>query len=168
MAAWRAGVPVVASAIHSTGWPDGIGRLNRKLTRITDAFIGVAKPHGQHLTDVEGFPSEKVFVIPNGVDTQRFRRLDRVRSEVREELGLNADAKICGIVAALRPEKNHVLFLRAAKLVAAKTPEAQFVIVGDGPERAQLEATVSDTGLTDRVHFLGSRNDVHRLQHRPV
>ena len=38
LAAWRAGAPVVLSALHSTGWPDGIGRLNRLLTPITDGF----------------------------------------------------------------------------------------------------------------------------------
>ena len=47
LAAHRAGVPVIASALHSTGWPDGVGRLNRRLTPITHAFIGVAKPHGR-------------------------------------------------------------------------------------------------------------------------
>ena len=43
LAAWRAGVPVILSALHSTGWPDGVGRLNRLLTPITDAFIAVAR-----------------------------------------------------------------------------------------------------------------------------
>ena len=48
VAAHLAGVPVVLSALHSTGWPDVIGRLNgsRLLTRWTDAFIGVADAHG--------------------------------------------------------------------------------------------------------------------------
>ena len=46
-AARAAGVPVVAAALHSTGWPDGVGRLNRMLTSITDAFIAVAEPHGR-------------------------------------------------------------------------------------------------------------------------
>ena len=42
LAAKLAGVPVIASALHSTGWPDSVGKLNRLLTPITDAFIGVA------------------------------------------------------------------------------------------------------------------------------
>ncbi len=43
LAAKLAGVPVICSALHSTGWPDGVGRLNRWLTPITDGFIGVAR-----------------------------------------------------------------------------------------------------------------------------
>ena len=75
IAARIAGVPVVCSAIHSTGWPDVIERPNRwrLLTRWTDAFIGVARPHGEHLIRQEGFPAAKVRVIPNGVDAKLFR-----------------------------------------------------------------------------------------------
>ena len=72
MAAWRADVPVILSALHSTGWPDGVGRLNRWLTPVTDGFIAVAQQHGRFLIEGERFPPRKVFVIPNGVDTDRF------------------------------------------------------------------------------------------------
>ena len=81
LAAYFARVPVIASALHSTGWPDGIGRLNRWLTPITDAFIAVADTHGQFLIDQERLPPEKVFVIPNGVDTSRFVPVFRGPSE---------------------------------------------------------------------------------------
>src|SRR4029450_11859379 len=64
LAARRVGAPVILSALHSTGWPDGIGRLNRMLTPITDGFIAVAPSHGEFLVDHEGFPTTKVTVIP--------------------------------------------------------------------------------------------------------
>ncbi len=60
LAARLAGVPVVISALHSTGWPDSIGRLNRLLTSWTDAFIGVADAHAKHLSEREGLPDRKV------------------------------------------------------------------------------------------------------------
>ena len=72
LAAHLSGVPVIASALHSTGWPDGVGKLNRCLTSITDAFIAVADAHGQFLKDFEQFPTDKVHVIRNGVDCRRF------------------------------------------------------------------------------------------------
>ena len=53
LAAWRADVPVIASALHSTGWPDGVTRMNRWLTPITDAFIAVAAEHGRFLIENE-------------------------------------------------------------------------------------------------------------------
>jgi glycosyltransferase involved in cell wall biosynthesis len=162
LAARRARVPIVISALHSTGWPDRIGRLNRMLTPLTDAFVGVATSHGTYLTEKEGFPAERVVVIHNGVDTERFVPRPPERSRL-EQLGIPRDAKTVGLVAVLRPEKNHELFLRAASLVRKQIPEAHFMLVGDGPERAALERLTAELGIGSRVHFLGARRDVPEL-----
>ena len=111
LAAKIAGVPFIASALHSTGWPDGVGRMNRWLTSVTDQFIAVAKPHGEFLVDFEKFPEEKVIVIPNGVDTNRFQPLPQ-NSSIREELKLGPNVPLVGILAALRPEKNMKCFCK--------------------------------------------------------
>jgi glycosyltransferase involved in cell wall biosynthesis len=161
LAARLAGVPVVASALHSTGWPDGVGRLNRLLTPITDAFIGVAEAHGRHLIDIEGFPADKVHVIPNGVDAARFAPRDG--APARRELNIPQEAPVVGILAALRPEKNHELFLAGAAAICEHLPDARYLVVGDGPLRADLEARAARLGLADRVHFLGTRRDVPEL-----
>jgi glycosyltransferase involved in cell wall biosynthesis len=164
LAARRARVPVMLCALHSTGWPDAIGRLNRSrlLTHWTDAFIGVAAAHGRHLIEQERFPERKVRVIPNGVDTARFQPSPD-SAAVRQTLGLKPNAPVAGIVAALRPEKNHELFLRAAARVRASFPAAQFLIVGDGPERVRLERLTTELGLGEAVHFLGTRADIPQL-----
>jgi glycosyltransferase involved in cell wall biosynthesis len=150
------------SALHSTGWPDGVGRLNRMLTPITDGFIGVAQAHGEFLVDFEKFPANKVHVIPNGVDCDRFQPSPKDRASARAELGIAENAPLVGIVAALRPEKNHELFLRAAAVVQRQIPGARFVIVGDGPERARCEQWARELGITEFVHFQGSRSDIPR------
>lgn len=163
LAAWRARVPVVVSALHSTGWPDGVGRLNRMLTPLTDAFIGVAAEHGRFLVEHERFPAAKVYVIPNGVDVDRFQFSPLDRVALRRILDLDDATPVVGIVAALRHEKNHLLFLRAAALVHAEMPQARFLIVGDGPERDPLERTTRQLGLERAVQFLGTRSDVPQV-----
>lgn len=152
--------PVVISALHSTGWPDGVGRLNRLLTPLTDAFIGVAAEHGRYLSEEGGFPPSKVHVIPNGIDTNRFRRDIAAGSYVRDEFQIPLDAPVCGIVAALRPEKHHELFLTGAQRIRQELPDARFLIVGDGPERRKLERLAQVLRVADAVHFLGTRRDV--------
>jgi glycosyltransferase involved in cell wall biosynthesis len=162
LAARHVGVPVILSAIHSTGWPDGIGRLNRMLTPITDSFIAVAASHGQFLAKNLGVDSSRVAVIPNGVDTQRFAPFADAAA-VRRELGIGPTAPVVGLVAALRPEKNHELFLEMAARVVAALPDAQFLLIGDGPCRAALEHRAAELGVAEHVQFLGSRHDVPRL-----
>lgn len=156
-------VPVICSALHSTGWPDGVGKLNRFLTPITDAFIGVAKSHGDFLVQFERFPANKVAVIPNGVDTKRFCPDESAKREIRQELGLELRTPLVGIVAALRHEKNHGLFVAAARKVVDVTPNAQFVIIGEGPERENIVAAIQSHSLTNHVRLLGNRFDTHRL-----
>jgi glycosyltransferase involved in cell wall biosynthesis len=162
LAAWRAGVPVILSALHSTGWPDGVGRLNRLLTPITDAFIAVAETHGRFLVQEGRFPERKVTVIRNGVDTERFAPGHDVIA-VRRELGLGETDPVVGIVAALRPEKNHELFFEMARRVVCDLPATRFLVVGEGPRREDLERKSREMGLQSRVQFLGSRHDVPRV-----
>ena len=159
LAGWLAGVPVICSALHSSGLPDRVELANRLLTPITDAFIAVAETHRRYLAENEGCPAGKLRVIPNGVDVEKFH--PRWPSPtLRDELHLPEGVPVAGIVAALRPEKHHELFLHAAGLIRQEVPEARFVIVGDGPQRGRLEALAQELSLADAVHFLGTRSDV--------
>jgi glycosyltransferase involved in cell wall biosynthesis len=162
LAARRVGVPVVLSALHSTGWPDGVGRLNRILTPLTDSFIAVADSHGQFLAKSLRVPRERVAVIPNGVDTQRYAPVPDVAA-VRKEFNIGPTDPVLGIVAALRPEKNHGLFLDVAARIVKELPNARFLIVGDGPCRESLEQRSQSLGIASHTIFAGSRPDVPRL-----
>jgi glycosyltransferase involved in cell wall biosynthesis len=162
LAASRARVPVVLSALHSTGLPDHVELPNRLLAPLTDGFIAVAKSHGEYLTRAEGCPAHKVRVIPNGVDVDRFKPKNP-DALLRGELGLSTDSAVVSIVAALRPEKNHELFLRAARRVRHAVPNARFLIVGDGQERAKLETLASELQISHEVRFLGTRSDIPEL-----
>ncbi len=160
LAARISGAPVILSALHSTGWPDGVGKMNRLLTPITDGFIAVAEQHAEFQKNHERFPAEKVFLIPNGIDTEQFRFDEVSRSQWRKKLNIPATAPVISIVAALRPEKNHSMFLRVAAKVIKQRPEAHFAIAGDGPERLHLQRLANSLGLAQQIHFIGSTPDV--------
>jgi glycosyltransferase involved in cell wall biosynthesis len=61
------------------------------------------------------------------------------------------------------PAKNHDLFLRAASRLKEKFPETEFLLVGDGPLREQLEKLSRDLGLQRQVRFLGDRSDISAI-----
>ena len=159
LAAWRVGVPVICSALHSTGLPDHVEWPNRLLAPITDAFIAVAEPHARYIAEHEGCPARKVRVIQNGVDPERFHPR-WPNASIRRALGLADDTPVVGIVAALRPEKRHDRFLRCAAMIRKEVPRARFLVVGDGPGRAEIESLAHELALDGSVRFLGTRDDV--------
>lgn len=99
-------------------------------------------------------------MIPNGIDTDRFVFNPEARAQWRSTQGIPSDAPVVGIVAALRPEKNHALFLESARLTLESRPDAYFVIAGDGPERPMLEELAASKGISGQVKFLGSVSDI--------
>lgn len=157
-----AGVPVICSALHSTGLPDHVELPNRLLAPITDAFIAVAEPHAEYLAAHEGCPAQKIRVIPNGVDVEKFHPR-WPNHALQQEWGLDPRHPTVGIVAALRPEKNHEMFLYTAALIHRKMPDVQFLVVGDGKEREKLETLAHSLGVARSVRFVGTRSDIPKV-----
>jgi glycosyltransferase involved in cell wall biosynthesis len=163
VAAVLAGVPTVIVWVHHCGdiEPRGLLRRvsDRLLDRVTDAYFGVAHAQVSYLVDELRLPRHKVRIVRNGVEPSRFSG-EADRSATRSALGLGEQDITVGIVAALRPEKDHETFLRAAAQVAAADTRARFLIVGDGRTRPALEELAGRLGISDRVLFTGARDDV--------
>jgi glycosyltransferase involved in cell wall biosynthesis len=102
-------------------------------------------------------------MIPNGVDTNRFRPNHVLRSSLRAELGIADEAPVVSIIAALRPEKNHVQFVEAARTILQQQPLTKFLIVGEGPERTTIVKRIEQLGLQAQFHLLGNRSDTERI-----
>ena len=161
LAAWRAGVPVILSSLHSTGYPVKVEPMNRLLAPLSDGFIGCARMHSEYLVSDEGCPRAKVFTIYNGIDVDRFHPADR--DAARRRLNLSPDRPVAGIVAALRGEKQHGLLLDAMRIVVGRFPECLLLVVGDGVERQAIEIKIGELNLTRHVRLLGTRHDVAEL-----
>jgi len=112
-----------------------------------------------------GYPADKMTVVPNGFDLSLFKP-DRVaRDTVRQELGLDPDVLLVGLIGRFDPQKNHAGFLQAAGLLHRKMPGVHFLLAGKGVDRgnAELLRSLERSGLRECTHPLGMRNDVPRL-----
>lgn len=161
--------PRLVLGFHSTGkLGDPVQHfLARRATLpVADRLVALAETHRRFLARELRVPESRFAVIPSGVDLSRFDAT-LARDEARRAAGLPLGVPLVGIVAALRPEKHHALFLAMAARVLAKLPEARFVIVGDGPARADVEHLLARSGLAGRVEMLGTRQDVARI-HRAL
>lgn len=157
--------PRLVLGFHSTGKlgdPFQHFLARRSAIPVADRLVALTETHRAHLAAELHVPAARFHVLRSGVDLARFDA-QRPRAEARRAAGLPEDVPLAGIVAALRPEKNHALFLEAAKRVLAQVPDAHFLIAGDGPARADVERLCRDSGLGDRVRMLGAREDVPAL-----
>lgn len=165
IAARRAGIDKTVVWVHNCGDTEPRGRVreiaDRLLDRFTSAYFGVAQAQKSYVINELGYPAEKFRVIYNGVDPSSFDPTDD-RSAVAD-LGIEPTDLVVGILAALRPEKDHANFLHAAKAVVQVLPKAKFLIVGDGVMRAETERLAAELGISDHTIFAGSRSDVGEL-----
>jgi glycosyltransferase involved in cell wall biosynthesis len=160
-AARGAAVPCVVYTEHGVldREPWYRGALKRQAARYTDAVVSVSGPLREYLVHRVGVDPDKVCLIPNGVDTGRFRPGPRTGA-LRSRLGIADDRLVIGNVARLDAIKNHELLLDAFALLHARMPEAALVIVGDGALRDALEARISAHRLESHAHLFGPTRDV--------
>lgn len=139
--------------------------LDTLANRLNHHIIAVSSSIRTFLCQQERISSQKVSVIYNSVDLHRFtpRNDLSVKERVRRTLGLPDEALLVGGVGRLHYQKNFPLFLEVAAEVCARLPQAFFVIAGEGPERAELEAMSRKLGLASRVRFLGFVKEMPEL-----
>ncbi len=131
--------------------------LGRRVLHLgIDYVVAAAQGHGEYVAVEEKVPRGKIRVIYNGVDPARFQS-EIGPDEARERLSIPPGSPTVSIVAALRPDKAHHIFLQAAAMVLEAIPETHFLVIGDGPRREFLEGLSGQLGLERNVHFLGFR-----------
>ncbi len=164
LAALGLGIPVVIAAERVVtpyrGWQVVV---ERALDRVTDAYLVNCEAIAAWQVERKRLPREKIEVIPNGIDLGRLPPFSLDRRGARSAAGLRRDRRLVAGVGRLDAQKDFPTFLRAAAMIAAEFPDVDFLVVGEGGERAALEALARRLGLGARVVFTGLRHDVPRL-----
>ncbi len=136
-------------------------RIGCLLSRFADLVICNSSA-GEEFCAAHGYPSDRMVVIPNGIDSERFKPNPVARSEMRRQLAIDDDHLLVGLIGRLDPMKDHDTFLRAAAAVGRDRPDLRFVCVGDGPEpyRGRLKGLASNLGLDERLTWAGPHIDM--------
>ena len=163
-AARIAGTPGVVANYHGAyehRWkPKHIAR-EKQLIASTDAFLCITWEVADYLTRRLGLPTERVKIIPNGFDFERFSRAPS-REECRRALNLPLDVPVISFVGRLTTLKDVPTFLASAAPILREKPNAVFLITGDGEQRKNLENLTQELGLNS-VRFLGARDDIPEI-----
>ncbi|MCZ6657421.1 MAG: glycosyltransferase [Gammaproteobacteria bacterium] len=152
----------VRSAGIASGW---IARLSFQLaltfTRNADVLVANAEAVRRFYV-ARGFRHDNFVVIGNGVDTQQFKPDGEAKTSLCEELGVDPEQPLIGFFARYRAEKRHDLCLQAFALADL---DAIMVCAGSGvdSDNRDLVSAIEHLDLQHKVHLLGERSDMARL-----
>jgi len=176
VAAWMARVPVIVQShqghiFQSEGQIPGVSPKQIKLflwlekfaALITDRIITLTNLEIEQQVQIGVAKPDKFTAIYNAVDLKRFINVDVPILKKKKELGLSPECPVVGTVARLSSEKGHRYLLEAAAMVCEAFPSVQFLLIGDGILRKDLEKQAIELGISENVVFLGLRKDVPEI-----
>ena len=139
-------------------------RCEARLARCADLIICNSSAGLEHAVS-RGFPRQRMIVVPNGIDTERFKPDPAERARVRHEWQIGERELLVGLVARLDAMKDHPTFLHAAALLMAQRPDVRFVCVGGGGLQyaAELKQLAATLGLTRALIWAGERSDMSAI-----
>jgi len=126
-----------------------------KIVCVSDAVKKVA------LTK-EKVSSEKLVVIYNGVDVDKFK-VQSSKFKVKASLGIKEDEFVVGMIANFSWVKGHKEFIEAAQIVLREVPNTKFLLIGEGPLKESWQLSAISCQNRDKLLFLGSRQDISEL-----
>jgi glycosyltransferase involved in cell wall biosynthesis len=121
--------------------------------------IAISQQVKDHLRDDFKVGEERIRIIHNGIDIERFCVQDETaRFSAKEKFGLQG-AKIIGIIARLSDVKGHIYLIQAMQEVLKKRPDSRLLIIGEGREERKLRDLAKNLGIADKVSFIPSVTD---------
>jgi glycosyltransferase involved in cell wall biosynthesis len=133
----------------------------RRIQNLGGAVLANATPIRDALIAEDGFKPEKLRVIHNGVDIDRFQTSGDERDQVFPGVG---KGKLIVLVGNMHTDvKGHPWLIASAPAVVHEFPTARFVLAGDGEQRPRFEEQVAKLGLEQNFLFLGRRTDIPKI-----
>jgi len=158
IAAWSEKVPAICTC-HSTRPPKGFFKrfVSRLFNRMFYACtVAVSESVMENLIE-DGVPQKRIRLIYNGIYPMKEYAIGE-RSVLRELHNISQESVVIGIATPLEEEKNHAMFIEAAKFIATACPEVLFMVMGDGSLRKELEKM--SESLEERILFTGYLSDM--------
>ncbi len=122
-----------------------------------DAVIAISETVAASLI-AAGVNAARIQRIPSGIDVREVKDLPLLRPHVRVRAGVSTDAFVAGCIGQLAAYKGQTIIPAAAR----GTPDTHWLIIGDGPLRAEIASAIAELGVAARVHLLGYIDDARR------
>lgn len=141
--------------------PAFLAWLEAKISYLADGII-VNSQAGLAYARQKGFKGSHLVCIENGIDTQLFKPDLGIREAFRASHGFAPHHKLIALIGRLDPMKGHQVFMEACSILKHATPNAHFIVMGNGNEayKKELETLAIQKDLTDALYFMPSHNPV--------
>jgi glycosyltransferase involved in cell wall biosynthesis len=160
----KAAVPVIISSRRNLGtgywhnWRE-VAAL-RYLTRYTTHYIANSRAAAEEAIAVERLEPGKVSVIPNCLDLEEFETTNCSDTQpTKARWGFSEETLVVGSVTNLRPIKDIPFLIHTAAHFLSRFPQVRFVVLGEGPQRPQLERMIRSQGLEGRFLLPGATDN---------
>lgn len=179
---YQGGFPALAAKIsgikkrichsHSTDWPKDGRYLDKVILKILQIIIkfsatnycSCSKEAAKFLFGERMVKRGRVSILKNGIDITDFSLVEEnVKSSVMNELNLPGNTKVIGHVGRFSDSKNHIFILKVLKKLLEEDKHYVAVLIGDGPNKSQVEKEAENLGVLNHLKFLGVREDIPRL-----
>ena len=163
----RRSMPLITAAhARSAGVDKGLKGLATRILRFplknrADYLFTCSKEAGIAVYGARAVREGRVWTIPNAIDAQRFSFQQKVRDEIRSELGIQ-DKFVIGHVGRFGFMKNHTYLVDVFAKICETRKDAVLVMIGQGDLEETIREKVKSLGLEDRAYFLGNRYDVEK------
>ncbi len=172
-AARMAGVPTIVHTPHGHVFYGHFGPftsgffllIERLMAFITDRMIALSEAETNDYVAFSVATPDKIVTIHSGVDIGRYMKAEVDIEDKKRSLGLNPKELVVGTVGWLLPIKGPMYLLKAMGRVWQNYPGVTLVYVGKGDLEGELRAEVLRMGASDRVIFLGWRDDIPEIMH---
>ncbi len=132
--------------------------IGKQVLKEADKIIVVSNATKNYVLSLGADP-EKVEVLHNGVDLNRFKHLSGVKIEMRKKLGISGDACIVLTVRRLVYKNGIDTLLKSAELAVEKNPKLVFVVVGKGPDFEEVKERIAQLGMQRNFRLTGFVSD---------
>ena len=165
----KAGVPIRIAHSHSTSnkkeWKKNILKMIlRPFSKLyANNYFACTEYAGKWLFWKKVVERKELNVINNAIDLKKFEFNEKIREDLRKELGIKEDTIVIGHIGRFMRQKNHEFLIDVFEKVIKEYNNICLVLIGQGPLENEIREIVKEKRIEDKVIFLGQRNDVNKL-----
>lgn len=161
----RKGIPVRIAHSHNTKSETGFrgwirDTLKIALKKVATHYLSCGEEAAVWLYGRRFYNEEKVRVLPNVIECQKFSFNTSIREQMRSELAIDEETLVIGCVARFSPQKNLLFAIDVFHKIHGKVKDSMLILIGDGEQRPLIESRISEYGLNDSVILTGVVSNV--------